>query len=171
MTHEAKTLTIDQRFEYAINFVLAHEGGYSNDLAEGEIESKFGISKKSYPHLNIPALTLTEAKAIYKRDFWDPHPYKDIPNIVLATKIFDMTVNMGFYWAYRLVQRALRAMGQKVVEDGILGPRTLMAIMYVDMNSLLAALRSECAGYYRTLVALQPARMRFLKGWLRRAYA
>lgn len=31
----------DERFEYAVSFVLAHEGGYSNDIDDDGGETKF----------------------------------------------------------------------------------------------------------------------------------
>ena len=161
----------DERFEHAVSFVLAHEGGYSNDIDDDGGETKFGISKRIYPDLDINALTIDQAKAIYKRDFWEPQLYKEIKDVNLATKVFDLAVNMGSNWAHRLVQRALRATGQDILEDGILGPMTLAAINKADLTDLLAALKSEAAGYYRTLAATKPKRAKFLKGWLKRAYA
>ena len=162
---------IDERFEHAVSFVLAHEGGYSNDLDDDGGETKFVISKRSYPHIDMDTLTIEQTKSIYKRDFWDPQLYKDIKDVNLATKVFDLAVNMGSSWAHRLVQRALKSTGQDIAEDGVLGPMTLAAINKADLSDLLAALKSEAAGYYRTLAATQPRRAKFLKGWLKRAYA
>ncbi len=170
MANKPKILS-DERFEHAVSFVLAHEGGYSDDADDDGGETKFGISKRSYPDIDINALTVEQAKAIYKRDFWEPQLYKDIKDVNLATKVFDLAVNMGSSWAHRLVQRALRATGQDILEDGILGPMTLSAINKADLTDLLAALKSEAAGYYRTLAATKPKRAKFLKGWLKRAYA
>ncbi len=89
----------------------------------------------------------------------------------LATKVFDLAVNMVSNWAHQLVQRALRATGQDIFEDGILGPMTLAAINKAYLSDLFAALKSEAAGYYRTLAATKPKRANFLKGLLKRAYA
>lgn len=33
--------------------------------------TKFGISQRSYPDLDIASITLDQAKALYKRDYWD----------------------------------------------------------------------------------------------------
>ena len=170
MSNKPKPLNYEC-FEHAFSFVLAHEGGYSDDADDDGGETKFGISKRSYPEIDINALTVEQAKAIYKRDFWEPQLYKDIKDVNLATKVFDLAVNMGSNWAHRLVQRALRATGQDILEDGILGPMTLAAINKADLSDLLAALKSEAAGYYRTLAATQPRRAKFLKEWLKRAYA
>lgn len=55
----------DERFEHAVSFVLAHEGGYSDDPDDDGGETKFGISKRSYPHVDVDALTIEQAKVIY----------------------------------------------------------------------------------------------------------
>ena len=58
------------RFLKAFEKVLRHEGGYVNDPLDLGGETKYGISKRSYPHLDIKNLTLDQAKQIYFRDFW-----------------------------------------------------------------------------------------------------
>jgi lysozyme family protein len=56
-------------WDKAIDFVFKWEGGYFDDPNAGE--TKYGISKRAYPDLDIATLTPTEAKAIYKSDYWD----------------------------------------------------------------------------------------------------
>jgi lysozyme family protein len=134
-------------------------------------ETNFGISKRSYPDVDIKNLTLDQAKTIYKRDFWDKQQYNNIDNIIIAAKIFDLSVNMGASKANILIQRALRSVGRKVNEDGILGIATLNAINVASSTELLVALRSEAAGYYRSIVASKKEQSKYLNGWLNRAYA
>lgn len=165
-----KKLT-DVHFNHAVNFVLSNEGGYSNDPEDSGGKTKFGISQRSYPNVNLDTLTIEQAKKIYKKDFWDSQLYKNINNLNVVTKIFDLAVNMGAKWAHRLVQRALRAVETKnVFEDGILGPITLNAINNAKPNELLAALKSEAAGHYRIIATINQKQKKFLKGWLNRAY-
>ena len=57
-------------FDLAIPIVLENEGGYVNDPADPGGETKYGISKRSYPALDIKNLTVEQATAIYLRDFW-----------------------------------------------------------------------------------------------------
>lgn len=158
-------------FEQIIINVLKNEGGYVNDPVDAGGETNFGISKRSYPDVDIKNITLDQAKTIYKRDFWDKQQYNNIDNIIIATKIFDLSVNMGAPKANILIQRALRSVGRKVNEDGILGVATLNAINKTSSTELLAALRSEAAGYYRSIVISKKEQSKFLQGWLNRAYA
>tara|TARA_R110000824_G_scaffold96754_1_gene231456 strand:- start:117 stop:590 length:474 start_codon:yes stop_codon:yes gene_type:complete len=154
-------------FDGAIGTVLEHEGGYVNDAEDPGGETKFGISKRSYPDVNIATLTEVEARDIYRRDFWDAGKYYRIDDQAVAGKVFDLAVNMGIRQANKLIQRAVRAAsGRELVDDGILGPLSFGAINLSPPAMVLAALRSEAAGYYRLL-----DKPRFLRGWLNRAYS
>lgn len=62
---------MSENFEKAVAFVLRHEGGYTNDNRDPGGETKFGISKRAYPSLDIKNLTEEQAKVIYRRDYWD----------------------------------------------------------------------------------------------------
>jgi lysozyme family protein len=150
--------------------VLANEGGLSvNQYDSGGI-TKFGISQASYPHLDIKNLTIDQAKEIYKRDFWEANLYEKIQEVHLAAKVFDLSVNVGAKWANRLLQRALKSTGVTVIENGILDAQNITAINQADPTDLLAALKSEAAGYYRTLSTIHPKDSIFLRGWLKRGY-
>jgi lysozyme family protein len=159
------------KFERAVQRVLEFEGGYSNDPVDAGGETKFGICKRSYPNLDIKNLTIEDAKFIYYRDFWEPQLYGNFGSIELAEKIFDLAVNVGSSKAHLLLQRALRAVGNPVKEDGILGKITLAAVNSANETALLAALRSEAAGHYRSIVAKNSSQNKFINGWLKRAYS
>lgn len=149
-------------------FVLQNEGGYSNDASDAGGETKFGISKRSYPDIDMANLTEDQAAAIYERDFWAP--YASFPDRV-ATKVFDLAVNMGHKQAVLILQRALRCCGAlNVKDDGVLGPVTKSAVQVANQDLLIVALRSEAAGVYRLLAAKNPSQQKFLMGWLKRSY-
>ena len=57
-------------FEEAFSRLMGHEGGYSNDPLDPGGETNWGISKRSYPNVDITNLTRAEAKVIYREDFW-----------------------------------------------------------------------------------------------------
>jgi lysozyme family protein len=122
------------KFDRAFEAVLGHEGGYVNDPRDAGGETKYGISKRSYPHLNIAALTLDDAKAIYKRDFWDRAQADELPYRV-GFQLFDGAVNSGVSQSVKWLQRAVG-----VADDGILGPVTLAAALAVRNSHKLVAL-------------------------------
>ncbi|HEX3408668.1 MAG TPA: glycosyl hydrolase 108 family protein [Candidatus Binataceae bacterium] len=153
--------------------VLVHEGGYSCNPSDPGGETHFGISKRSYPQLNISSLTREAAIAIYFRDWWRRYRYSDLPGPIGA-KLFDLAVNIGPEHAAHCLQRALRACGRQVSEDGLIGEQTRTAAPAANQVALMAALRSEAAGYYRTIAASEHgnrSKNAFLEGWLDRAYA
>jgi len=166
-------VTSEERFCRAVEMVLRHEGGYVYDPADPGGETKYGISKRSYPQLDIRNLTREQAVEIYRRDWWDRYGYDRIKSLDVAAKVFDLAVNMGPAAAHKCLQRALHACGQRhVTIDGVLGPQTIGAANNVRPRAmLLAALRAEAAAYYRHLVERRPELRRFEQGWLNRAYA
>jgi lysozyme family protein len=172
----------DADFAAAVAQVLAHEGGYQADAGDagnwtggkvgrGALKgTKYGISAARYPDLDIAALTAAQAVALYRRDWWDRFGLARLP-APLAQKLFDAGVNIGMDEAVRCLQRALRAYGRPVAEDGKLGAITLAAAATAAPDALLAALREALAGHYRLIAAHDAANQRFLAGWLARAYS
>ena len=57
-------------FEEAFQILMDHEGGYANAKYDRGGETKYGISKRQYPDLDIENLTLEQARSIYFKDYW-----------------------------------------------------------------------------------------------------
>lgn len=156
-------------FEQAIEMVLKQEGGYVHDPDDAGGETNFGISKRSYPDVDIKALTREDAIALYRRDFWNPM-YASILAQPLATKILELTIHCGVEAGVRLVQQAMRALGDPVVNvDGRFGPQTLQAVRLEEPRALLAAMRVEQCRRYLKIVEATPDQQKFFLGWARRA--
>lgn len=86
---------MDDKFEKCMQFVFDREGRiYENNPADPGGETKFGISKKSYPELDIKNLTEERAKEIYLRDYWNPFNC-DALEQRKALAVFDTAVNQG----------------------------------------------------------------------------
>lgn len=125
----------DDVFARAFAIVVGEEGGYGSNPADpgnwtgGRVGAgvlrgtKFGISAKAYPALDIERLTLADAQAIYRRDYWDTHRCGDLPP-PLALLVFDAAVNGGD--AARWLQHAV---GADV--DGDIGDETVAAAQAV----------------------------------------
>ena len=161
----------DERFLRAVEVVLEHEGGYVHDPRDPGGETKWGISHRSYPDLDIANLTREDAAAIYYRDWWQRYGYGRLRDDAVATKVFDMAVNMGPATAHRLLQEALVFLGYPVAVDGILGPQTTGAANEADSKRLLQVLKWLAAHHYYRIAAQRPQSRAFLWGWLRRAYS
>ena len=68
------------------------EGGWVNDPDDSGSETNMGISKRSYPNLDIKKLTRDEAIKIYYYDYW-VKTASVAP--LLRAKVFNMGVLMG----------------------------------------------------------------------------
>lgn len=159
-------------FERCIGIVLQHEGGYVDDPADPGGETKYGISKRAYPDLDIGSLTREQAKAIYRRDYWDRLTLDRMDtDPMLRGSVFDMAVNAGPARAVELLQRAANAfLISQVVEDGRMGPVTRGAVEAIPGDRLLKAYTGLRVGYYVGLARKRDQSKRFLGGWLARAY-
>ncbi|NPV80757.1 MAG: hypothetical protein HPY52_10855 [Firmicutes bacterium] len=165
-------MTGRERFNKIVETVLAHEGGYVNDPVDPGKETRYGISKRSYPHLDIQGLTIDQAKDIYYRDWWLRLRLNEIQDDRVAGKVLDTCVNVGARTGIRLLQLALHTAGQRhVVVDGIMGPQTIQAVNQANPELVLGALRCEQANHYRTLIKRNPKLARFERGWMTRAYS
>lgn len=148
-------------FYKSIDFILDNEGGLVDNPHDKGGVTNFGLSQKSYPDLDIRNLTRDQAKEIYKRDFWK---FDEIQDLTIATKLLDLTVNMGLGAAVRLVQRALGA-----PQDSVLGPTTLKLINVHDPVKLLLEIKARQCEFYARIVLNNSSQADFLLGWLRRA--
>lgn len=145
-------------FNRAFQELIGHEGGYVNHPNDPGGETKYGITKRTYPMEDIRNLTLERAKEIYKRDFWDPLHGDELPWLV-AFNLFDAAVNHGRGTAIRLMQRA-----SEVADDGIIGPITMGAWAGADPDRLTARFLGERLQFFTKLSTWRT----FGKGWSRR---
>jgi lysozyme family protein len=146
-------------FDTAFTRLLGNEGGYSNIPADPGGETKFGISKHSYPHVDIANLTREQAKEIYLSDFWNPlgpaHP-------AIKFQVFDFAVNSGISTAIRKLQAAIG-----VADDGIWGPLSAARLKGMDVNDVLVLFLAQRLRFWASL-STWPT---FGKGWALRAAA
>lgn len=157
-------------FDEAFDRLIGHEAGYSDDPRDpgnwtggrpnvGVLKgTKFGIAANTYPDLDIRSLTLEQAKAIYRRDWWDKIGADEVdPAIVF--QMWDFAVNASMGTAKRQLQRVVG-----VAEDGVFGPRTLAAIKAMDKNDVLMRFNAARLRYYTSLSTWGT----YGKGWTNR---
>jgi lysozyme family protein len=154
-------------FNQAIIKTLKWEGGETTDTGG---YTKYGISQKAYPNLDIKNLTIQDAKKIYKSDYWDRLKGDQIINQNLASVLFDYAVNAGTGQAAKDLQRIVNNLGTNISIDGSVGPQTLAAINKLNGDSLANSLSARRIDFYKNLASKNPALYaKFLNGWLKRA--
>lgn len=121
---------------------------------------------------DILLVTPEIARRLYKEDFYFGPRIDRLPEPVQPV-VFDMAVNHGPPRAVMILQRACNVyLNTRIVEDGIIGPKTAKAVQKVyDANGLyfLQQIYIMRVSFYREIVAKDPSQKKFLNGWLNRA--
>ena len=146
-------------FDQAFDRLIGNEGGYSNVAGDPGGETNWGISKRSYPDLDIAGLTRDDAKAIYLRDFWQ-RGQMDEYDPAISFQVFDFAVNSGIETALRKLQVAAG-----VADDGHIGPVTVAAIKAKSVTDMIMLFVAERLDFWRKLSTWP----QFGKGWAGRA--
>src|SRR5208283_461080 len=133
-------------FQKAVDDLIDNWEGtiYVKTVGDAGGATKFGISSKAYPNLDIKKLTRDDAIAIYYRDYWlkpdlgelaaSGNP--DVDSLVRA-KVFNMGVVMGPFTAKSLLT----------------GCDTLQQYKMI------------CVRHFQAIVVKNPSDGKFLKGW------
>ena len=153
-----------------IDMVLEHEGGYVNHPNDPGGETKYGISKRAYPNVNIAELTKDEAAEIYYEDYWSKIKGNDLP-LAIACVVMDYGVNSGISRASKALQSACGLADP----DGIIGPHTLHIVWATVKNDNNEVLESQIERLVKEVTKKRQDFVRALsiyetfgKGWERR---
>jgi lysozyme family protein len=162
-------------FNKAFEISVGHEGGYVNDPKDRGGETKYGVTKKTYPHLDIKNLSLEEAKKIYYNDFWNTKQADlNLLSEKIAIEVFDTGINTSMRTAIEIFQTALNLLNRvesrydDVVVDGFMGSDTLKVLDKVDELELLRVLNGLQFCRYYEIVKNNHSQERFFAGWIKR---
>jgi lysozyme family protein len=157
-------------FDRAFDYVIGREGVFDDDpgddgnwtgggFQKGELRgTKYGISAKAYPTLDIKRITLEQAKEIYRKDYWQA-TFCDQWQGGLALAVFDAAVNQGRRRAIQCLQRAAG-----VNDDGKVGPHTRLAVARLDADTAIEYFQAERIFEYMRANRWES----FKRGWMRR---
>jgi len=151
-----------REFDDYLDIILKHEGGYVNDPNDPGGETKYGISARAFPTLDIKNLTVSGARKIYYEHYWLPMKLDHIVNEELKLHLFDMGVNAGIKKAVMLLQTLLN---QTV--DGVIGNNTLKALINYPQD-IVKDYKIARKAYYDKIITKNPKLAKFKKGWYRR---
>lgn len=163
-------------FDKAFNTIIGHEGGYVDNPIDRGGPTKYGISQRAFPHLDIESITLQEAKSIYKRNYWDICGAKFMPTRDLKILLFDIAVNHGAGRARIMLQEALNLLNNngKLYDDleidGIIGRKTKAAIKANEPHYILMALITKRLALMDR-IADGTSQEAFAKGWMNRYFS
>jgi lysozyme family protein len=161
---------MDDSFDSSLEFTLAEEGGYIDNLAEPRGAMNYGITlgrlrrfsrEATLDRDDLRHVPCATVRALYLVDFWNRTRCDALP-VGIDLMVFDHAVNAGPDRAGRALQLACGH--KRAVADGAIGPDTLARVMLADPLSLLDALAAMQRTGYRQMAAFGL----FGDGWLAR---
>ena len=161
-------------FKIAFKEIIGIEGGYVNDPNDRGGETKYGISKRAYPNLDIKNLTLKQAEEIYYNDYWFALKLDYINELNISLELFDTCVNMGRYKASTILQEALNLLNRNeknfkdLFVDGVIGVKTILAYNKVDKKILLKVLNGLQFCKYKEICEKDKTQEKYFNGWMKR---
>lgn len=165
-------------FKKALEHVLGLEGGYVDDKNDSGGKTNYGITKNlAVAHGytgDMKHIPFEKVCDIYRVGFWDKLKLDRITSQTLATRIFDIAVNCGYYRACVITQKSYNSMWNtksKIAEDGIIGSRTIARLNSVSKSKgsqirLLVNMSGFLVAHYIKLVRARDKDRKFLYGWL-----
>ena len=161
-------------FEPAFDYMIKNEdynlvGKVTTEPNGGK--ARFGINSVFHPEAihdgfyEMPTdQALDYAKKIFERDYWDGRGFDKIGSQQLATKLFDMAVNMGNGGEVGVLQEAL-----EVPITHKLDARTSFALLGVD-KEFIGKLVVSLKKHYQEIYDANPNKYKnVLNGWMGRA--
>lgn len=161
-----------------IPFIKKWEGGWSDDPVDNGGPTMAGITLTTYvsycKKVNKPipdkealhTITQEEWDAIFKNMYWDVVKGDAIVNQSIANTIVD------WYWMSGItaIKRVQNIVG--VTTDGIIGPRSLLAINeFNNSRDLFFQIQSARINHVESIVKYAPQQRKYLAGWKNRIMA
>ncbi|GLQ53585.1 glycoside hydrolase family 108 protein [Devosia nitrariae] len=163
-----------QSFDLFFPHLLRIEGGYVNHPKDPGGATNMGVTHLTLAawrkidratRAMVKALTVQEAKQIYRAQYWNAARCDDLP-FGLDVAVFDFGVNSGVGRSVRMLQTELKA--RKLYSgaiDGIIGSKTLNAVRQVsDIEGLIVAFMHRRLAFLKRLKGWST----FGRGWQRR---
>lgn len=167
---------MNTNFDKAVYYVLNNEGGFANDSDDSGGPTKYGVTQAAYsryknrvvPLEEISAMTVEEAIEFYRVVYWEPMSLEKIqPQI--ATVIFDTAVLYGEVRAIRFAQKVCTKYGANITIDGIVGPRTIVALNLYNASTFVCDYVQEVLARIAEVAKLNPKNEKYVSGWNTRA--
>lgn len=157
------------RFDLYAPKLKKYEGGWSNHPADPAGCTMCGVTLSTYRKWfgadktpeDLKNISNAEWTKIMKKGYWDVCGADYIENQSVAEIFVDWCINAG----PGIIRKVQAIVGVEV--DGVVGPKTLIAINAYCQKCLHCKIKDARIEYY-TRLAVNPAKKVFLKGWLNR---
>jgi lysozyme family protein len=154
-------------YDAALARLLQHEGGYTNHPSDPGGPTNFGITIHDYrKHVkpdasaaDVKAMSLAEAKRIYRAKYWNAQRCDELPAGV-DYAVFDYGVNSGIGRSGKVLRRCLNLPD----DSSAVNDRVVVASKVADPRTLVTAICDERLRFLQRLKTWDV----FGKGWGRR---
>lgn len=159
-----------QAFVDSILFVLVVEGalhsngGQTNQHNDKGGLTRFGLSQKYNPEIDVTKLTLESAVAHYYKKYYLTPRINLLPHYIQPA-VFGAYVNAGVDESIKFLQISAGA-----AADGVIGSQTISHVAGRTPSALLADFLSRRGADYSLTAASDCSQSGYLRGWLRRTY-
>ena len=161
------------RFSYWLSFVLRAECEFdaSGNIKEENLNDGAGITFAGLTQrddgYNPDTCTPAWVAQSYHDKYWTRSHAPNLPWGV-GEEVANIAVNEGLGTAGKLLQQTLADMGAHIGVDGQIGPATEEAAASFDPDAVLRSLVAHNDEHYKSIAAIHPDDLRFLRGWLNR---
>ena len=143
-------------YDDALRRLLVHEGGYSNHPSDPGGPTKFGITIADYRKYvkadataeDVRNMSLADAKAIYRKRYWDVQRCDELP-VGVDYCIFDYGVNSGIGRSGKVLRRVVGLPDNtSAITDQVLAyarvrdPKVLVSALCDERLAFLKSLRT-----------------------------
>lgn len=141
-------------YDEALRRLLVHEGGYTNHPSDPGGPTNFGITIHDYRKYvkgnataaDVRAMTLGDAKAIYRSKYWNAQRCDTLP-AGLDYSVFDYGVNSGIGRSGKVLRRVLGLPdNMSTITDQV-----LVAVAKRDPSALIVAINDERLRFLKSL--------------------
>ncbi len=174
--------------------ILPHEGGYTANkvdpgnwtggkVGKGILKgTKYGIAANTFPNLDIKNITVQQAEAIYRKQYWDAYHLGELKSQMIADELCDEIVNGGPGLAQGLLAKVLKEVQWADTEKVFFKrnpppakftPETIAWIndYTKDRDNRIAffnSIRIKRVAFYVNLVERKPPMRQFFFSWIDR---
>lgn len=161
------------QFDIALRFALSNEGThYVADPSDKGVCSRMGVTLASLSSWrgkpctcdDVAKLGIDEVTSLYRLRYWDAMQLDQIGPQATATALFDMGVLNGPKEAVKVMQSCVH-----LLEDGILGPKTLAAINSHTASFLVPLFAQMFQLHFLQICRKDPSQAKFVGNWVHRA--
>lgn len=150
-----------------IDRLMAREGNdkVTNTPGDPGGLTKFGVSQRSYPLLDIANLTREQAKDLYIQDYYLKNGIQLLPD-AFQESVLDFAVHSGPQTAISNFQRLIG-----VPVDGKIGPQTALAAQTANVQDVKRVYSLQRILFLTKQVEDNPSKLKFLRGWISRVFS